>query len=131
MHANDAEALPLLIEAMQAAADQDAPAALEALADADAALTPRRPGAQHKSRADIAAATQAATDATSVEDWQVVWRHAWAATTGLTWAFPPDPAICPPMPRDADDTATAATCACGQPLPAIARFCPMCGVAVG
>lgn len=117
----DAEALPLLMEAMQAATEFDAQACRDALHRADAALTPRRPGAPHKSRRDIEAALAAA----AAGDFWTAHRLAWSATTGLTWAFPPDISVCPQMPTDG--AATAVACVCGAQLHAAARFCASCG----
>lgn len=116
----DAAALPLLVAVMGAAGRHDTPTCQRLLDEAEATLGAGR----HKSRPDIAAARNASAGG----DWPAVWRHAWAATTGLTWAFAPDPSTCPPCPGPEPYT-EGAVC-CGTDLPAASRFCPLCGAAV-
>lgn len=118
----DALALDPLLEVMAAAGRHDADACLRHLAEAESHLGPRA----HTSRPDIALARDAVADG----DWRRVWSSAWAATCGLTWAFPPDPEVCPPAPTDVPITteSSPSSCGvCGHSLDATMRFCPSCG----
>lgn len=115
----DADALPLLIEVMAAAGRHDGTGCLRLLDEAETHLPP---GRQHKSRPDIAAARTAA----AAGDWPAVYRLAWSATAGLTWAFPPDLTRCPPMPTEIPFTVPA-RCECGATPAVGAAFCHGCG----
>jgi hypothetical protein len=117
---DDAPVLPLMLDVMAAAGRHDEAECLRLLAGAEALLGNRF----HQARQPILAACDRARE----HDWAGVWRLAHSATCGLTGPFPPDPAVCPPMPGALPFT-DATICACGHDLPRGARFCPMCGIA--
>lgn len=119
----DADALPLLIDTMAAAGRHDAASCRDLLVAAEEKLG----FGFHKSREDIRAALHAVEKA----EWGDAWMYAWSATTGLTWAFPPDVSTCPPCPGDEPFDGQTRTCAgCGEGLPAHAKFCSACGQAL-
>lgn len=115
---NDAPAQPLLVEVMAAAGRHDGDECLRLLAEAESHLL----AGKHKARPDIEAARAAVAE----RDWRQVHGFAWAATAGLTWAWAPDPAVCPLAPGD---TPHATTCACGTDFAPQAKFCSTCGTA--
>lgn len=115
----DADALPALVAVMTAAGHHDAGECLRLLDVAEVHLGPRF----HQSRADLVAAREAV----DARDWQRVWRRAWSATTGLTWAFPPDLSTCPPLPGPVAYPREGVRCGCGVEVRADQAFCAMCG----
>ncbi|KQP62991.1 hypothetical protein ASF47_18440 [Nocardioides sp. Leaf285] len=122
-HRSDADALPLLLDTMRAAGYHDADSCLSLLSQVETLLGARR----HKAKPDVHKAKERAV----AGDFPAVWRYCWAATTGLTWAFPPDPGTCPPVPGATPfGSGCADTCRCGATPPPSARFCPACGTAV-
>jgi hypothetical protein len=119
---NDADALPLLMDAMSAAWRHDATGVVAAL---DAAESHLGTGF-HQSRQSV----ENARDAAHAGEWVKVWGFARQATNTITWAFPPDSSTCPPMPDpDVPGAATnGAWCvACERTLPTNSSFCIHCG----
>lgn len=119
---SDRDALPALIEVMEAAGFHDLDAVLSALDRAEATLQP----GHHKARPDI----HAARDAAQAGEWRTCWSRAHQATCGLTWAFPPDITTCPRTPDNDKPFVRGALCECGQPLLPGVRFCGYCGTPV-
>ena len=117
MPLTDADALPLLIDVMAAAGRHDGPECLHLLDEAESHLGP----GFHQARDAIDAARRAAHDS----QWVAVWRGVLSATRALTWAFPPDPSLCPPMPGDEPYLDEA--CVCGVAWDPTAAFCSTCG----
>lgn len=116
----DAAVLPVLMKVMGAAGRHDRDEALRLLDEAECFLGE----GFHQAREGIARAR----DSARAGEWRAVYRHAYGATCGLTWAFPPSPLVCPPPPEE-HPFAAATGCACGVDLPVSARFCAMCGTA--
>lgn len=116
----DAAALPLLLDVMGAAGRHDRDACIERLTQVRSLLVEC---GTTKPMADVDAAMRFTED----EDWVRVWSFAWSATTGLTWAFPPDPSKCPPRPGVEPHVGGLACDGCRDPLPTGANFCPSCG----
>lgn len=117
----DARAEPLLVQVMAEAGHHDGPECLRLLDEAESYLGP----VLHKSRPDIEAARVAAAAC----DWARVWRAAYQAMCGLTWAWPPAQPLCPPVP-DADPYPRNLVCGCGADLRGNENFCAMCGAPV-
>lgn len=119
----DHDALPALLDVMEAAGFHDLDRVKASLDRADAALGTRF----HQSRTHLHSARGAAKS----RQWGYCWDDAYRAIVGLAGPFPPDPSKCPPRPDDAIPFLRDATCACGAGLPPGARFCAMCGTPVG
>lgn len=116
---SDALAKPPLTEVMAAAGRHDVAECVRLLDEAESHL-----GAGfHKARIDISSARGKARD----RDFAAVWRLAWAATTGLTHAFPTDQGLCPPYPQATPFPVEAPVCGCGATLRHDSRFCHACG----
>lgn len=119
---SDRDALPALMDVMEAAGFHDLDAVLSALDRAEATLV----RGQHKARPDIHAARAAA----QAGEWRTCWMRAHQATCGLTWVFPPDITTCAPSPNNDESFVRGALCGCGQPLLPGVRFCAHCGTPV-
>lgn len=117
----DHDALPALLDTMEAAGFHDLDRVKASLGRAEAAL-----GAGfHQSRA----AVRRSRDAAAAGQWEACWAAAIQATHTLTGPLPPDPSRCPPRP-DAQPFVRGTACSCGADLPAGVRFCAMCGTPV-
>ncbi len=112
---SDADALPLLVQAMQHASDRDPLAALEPLREARTLCL----------RGSAVPTIDEAIGAAEAGDSSLLWTRAQQATCLLTWAFPPDPMLLPIAPdwRGPD-------CTCGVPSRTGQRFCTSCGAAL-
>lgn len=118
MPLSDRDALPALMDVMTAAGHHDPDACLAHLDAAEAALGERF----HQSRAAIHEARNAVTD----HDFLRAYRNAYQATCTLTFAFPPDPSRCPPVPVETPFSRDG-VCVCGHELAPVANFCEACG----
>lgn len=118
----DHDALPALMDVMEAAGFHDLDRVTASLDRAEAAL----PNRFHQSRA----AMREARGAAKSHQWARCWVDAYRAMQTLTGPCPPDLSKCPPRPDDAHSFARAAACSCGADLPPGVRFCAMCGAPV-
>lgn len=116
----DGDALPLLHDLMREAGHHDAPACSRLVDEVEALLPAKGP---HKSKADLVLAREGI----AAENWVQVHSAAWGAMCGLTWAFPPDPMTCAPVPEAVPFPRGPKTCRCGAEVRRTANFCHACG----
>lgn len=117
----DTAASDALLRAMTAAGHHDTPGAHQALVEARTIIGQH----PHKTHTDL----DAAEVALAIHDWCALWHHAYQGIVNLTWAFAPEPSVCPPYPHPTTPFAPIpAPCPqCGAEGVTGARFCAGCG----